>query len=82
MRLALALGVAGRMARFSGVVQGLAVRAWALLAAIVGAVVSVVAGRSASVLGSFDAFPRLPVPTTHCRSSPSPSPSPASWRSS
>ncbi len=55
--------VAGRMARFSGVVQGLAVWVWALVIAIVVALVGV-------VLGVQDDAPRLPgrVPAATFRS--------------
>ena len=54
--------VAGRMARFSGVVQGLAVWAWALVSAIAVAIMSVVLDLHNDILGYVDAFPRLPVP--------------------
>ncbi len=54
--------VAGRMARFSGIVQGLAVWGWALVAAIAVAIMSVVLGIQNAILGYVDAFPRLPVP--------------------
>ncbi len=54
--------VAGRMARFSGIVQGIAVWAWALLASIAVAIMSVVLGIQNDLLGYVDTFPRLPVP--------------------
>ena len=54
--------VAGRMARFSGIVQGLAVWAWAIVTAIASRSSSVVLGIQNDVLGYVDAFPRLPVP--------------------
>ena len=54
--------VAGRMARFSGIVQGLAVWGWALVSAIAVATLSVVLGIHNTILGYVDAFPRLPVP--------------------
>lgn len=54
--------VAGRMARFSGIVQGFAVWGWALVAAIVVAIMSVVLRIQDDLLGYVDAFPRLPVP--------------------
>ena len=53
--------VAGRMARFSGVVQGLAVWVWALVIAIVVALVSVALGSQYDILGRMNAFPRIPV---------------------
>ena len=54
--------VAGRMARFSGIVQGLAVWGWALVAGVAVAVLSLVLGIQNDILGYVDAFPRLPVP--------------------
>lgn len=53
--------VAGRMARFNGMVQGLAVWVWALVIAIVVALVSVVLGSQFDILGDVNAFPRFPV---------------------
>lgn len=53
--------VAGRMARFNGVRQGLAVWVWAIVIAIVIALLSVVAGSQWDILGALDAFPRIPV---------------------
>jgi hypothetical protein len=53
--------VAGRMARFSGVVQGLAVWVWALVIAIAVALVSVAVGSQYDILGQLNAFPRIPV---------------------
>ncbi|GAA1813351.1 hypothetical protein [Agromyces neolithicus] len=53
--------VAGRMARFNGIVQGLAVWGWALVVAIAAAIMSVLLGMQNDVLGYADAFPRLPV---------------------
>lgn len=53
--------VAGRMARFSGVAQGLAVWVWALVIAIVVALVSVALGSQYDILGRLNAFPRIPV---------------------
>ena len=52
--------VAGRMARFSGAKQGLGVWIWAILVAIVLAIVSAIAGSRWNVLANLDAFPRLP----------------------
>lgn len=53
--------VAGRMARFNGVRQGLAVWVWALVMAIVVALVSVGLGSQYDILGDLNAFPRFPV---------------------
>jgi len=53
--------VAGRMARFSGVRQGLAVWVWAIVIAIVVALVSVALGSQYDVLADLNAFPRIPV---------------------
>jgi hypothetical protein len=53
--------VAGRMARFSGARQGLAVWLWAVIAAIVLGVLGVVLGARFDVLANLDAFPRLPL---------------------
>ncbi len=53
--------VAGRMARFNGLKQGVAVWLWALLIAIVVALLALVAGDQYNVLGRLDSFPRIPV---------------------
>jgi hypothetical protein len=53
--------VAGRMARFDGIRQGLAVWVWSLLIAVVVAVVAAVAGDEYDILARVDSFPRLPV---------------------
>lgn len=53
--------VAGRMARFDGAKQGLAVWLWALLIAVVVAVLGTVAGSRFNILGALNGFPRLPV---------------------
>jgi len=53
--------VAGRMARFNGLRQGLAVWLWAVLIAIVVAVAATVAGSKYDVLGRLNSFPRLPI---------------------
>ena len=53
--------VAGRMARFHGFRQGIAVWAWVVVIAVVVAVLAAVAGDQYDVLGRLNAFPRLPV---------------------
>lgn len=53
--------VAGRMARFNGVKQGVAVWAWAIVIAVVVAVLAAVAGSEFDVLGQLNSFPRIPV---------------------
>jgi hypothetical protein len=52
--------VAGRMARFNGLRQGVAVFAWAVVAAVVLAVLGAVAGSKYDVLDQLNAFPRIP----------------------
>jgi hypothetical protein len=52
--------VAGRMARFDGIRQGVAVFAWAVVAAVVVAVLSAVAGAKYDVLDQLNSFPRIP----------------------
>ncbi|MFF2346314.1 TIGR04086 family membrane protein [Pseudarthrobacter sp. NPDC058119] len=53
--------VAGRMARFNGAKQGLMVWAWALIAAIVVAILGLVAGQQFNVLANLNSFPRIPI---------------------
>jgi len=53
--------VAGRMARFSGIVQGLAVWVWALVIAIVVALLGVVVGSQYDVFADLNVFPRIPL---------------------
>ncbi|WP_082600057.1 hypothetical protein [Nocardioides sp. Soil777] len=53
--------VAGRMARFDGAKQGVAVWLWAIVIAIVVAVLTAVAGAEFNVLQQLNGFPRLPV---------------------
>lgn len=53
--------VAGRMARFSGTKQGVGVWLWAIIAAVVLAVLGLVLGARFDVLGNLDAFPRVPL---------------------
>ncbi|WP_432498205.1 hypothetical protein [Kineococcus gypseus] len=52
--------VAGRMARFNGAQQGVAVWAWAIVVALVVAGLAALAGSSYDVLGQLNSFPRLP----------------------
>ncbi len=53
--------VAGRMARFNGAKQGVAVWVWAVVIAIAVAVLGAVAGSKYNVLGALNSFPRIPV---------------------
>jgi hypothetical protein len=53
--------VAGRMARFNGAKQGFMVWVWALIAAIVVAILGVVAGQQYNILAQLNSFPRIPV---------------------
>jgi MFS family permease len=53
--------VAGRMARFNGSRQGIAVWVWSLAIAAVVAVSSAVLGNEFDVLGRLNGFPRIPV---------------------
>ncbi|QDY89859.1 hypothetical protein E7Y32_06215 [Arthrobacter sp. UKPF54-2] len=53
--------VAGRMARFNGARQGLMVWIWALIAAIIVAVLALTAGQQYNVLANLNSFPRIPV---------------------
>ena len=53
--------VAGRMARFSGLKQGLAVWIWAVAIAIIVAIVTAIAGSQFDVLANLDGFPRIPI---------------------
>jgi hypothetical protein len=53
--------VAGRMARFNGIKQGIAVWVWSLAIAVVVAVSSAVLGNEFDVLGRLNGFPRIPV---------------------
>lgn len=53
--------VAGRMARFNGAKQGLMVWVWALIAAIVVALLGLIAGQQFNILASLNSFPRIPV---------------------
>lgn len=53
--------VAGRMARFSGAKQGIAVWLWALIVAVVLAIVGAIAGSQFNVLADLNSFPRIPL---------------------
>jgi len=53
--------VAGRMARFSGAKQGIAVWLWALIAAVILGVLGLVLGARFNVLANLDTFPRIPL---------------------
>ena len=53
--------VAGRMARFHGLRQGLAVWLWAVLIAAVVAVVAALTGSQFDILNRLNSFPRIPV---------------------
>ncbi|GAA2721558.1 hypothetical protein [Cellulomonas aerilata] len=53
--------VAGRMARFNGAKQGLAVWLWAVIIAVAVAVLAAVAGDQFNVLGQLNSFPRIPI---------------------
>jgi hypothetical protein len=53
--------VAGRMARFAGAKQGLGVWLWALIIAVVVAILGAVAGSQFNLLANLNGFPRIPV---------------------
>lgn len=53
--------VAGRMARFNGLRQGIAVWVWALVIAIALAILAVIGGQKYNILAKLNAFPRIPV---------------------
>jgi hypothetical protein len=53
--------VAGRMARFDGIKQGFAVWLWALVIAVIVAVLGAVAGSKYNILAQLNSFPRIPV---------------------
>lgn len=53
--------VAGRMARFNGARQGLMVWIWALIAAVVIALLGIIAGQQFNVLANLNSFPRIPI---------------------
>lgn len=53
--------VAGRMARFNGITQGVGVWLWAIIIAVVVAILGLVAGTQFDVLARLGGFPRLPI---------------------
>jgi hypothetical protein len=53
--------VAGRMARFNGMRQGVAVWLWALLIAAIVAVLAGIAGSQFNILANLNSLPRLPI---------------------
>ena len=53
--------VAGRMARFNGMKQGIAVWLWAIVIAVVAALIGAIAGSQFDVFANLNAFPRIPV---------------------
>ncbi len=53
--------VAGRMARFDGVKQGVAVWLWALIIAVLLAIITAIAGAQFNILGNLNSFPRIPI---------------------
>jgi hypothetical protein len=53
--------VAGRMARFNGAKQGMMVWVWALIAAVVVALLGLIAGQQFNVLANLNSFPRIPI---------------------
>jgi hypothetical protein len=53
--------VAGRMARFNGARQGLGVWLWAVIIAVVVAILGVVAGTQFNLLANLNTFPRIPI---------------------
>jgi amino acid transporter len=53
--------VAGRMARFAGAKQGIGVWLWALIIAVVVAILGAVAGSQFNLLANLNGFPRIPV---------------------
>lgn len=53
--------VAGRMARFDGAKQGVAVWLWAIVIAIVVAILAGIAGTQFNILADLNGFPRIPI---------------------
>lgn len=53
--------VAGRMARFNGLRQGFMVWLWAVIIAVIVALLGAVAGQKFNILANLNSFPRIPV---------------------
>ncbi len=53
--------VASRMSRFNGIKQGVAVWVWAIVVAIVVAILGWVAGDKFNILANLNSFPRIPI---------------------
>ena len=53
--------VAGRMARFNGIKQGIAVWVWAIVIAAVAGILGVIAGGELNVLGNLNSLPSIPL---------------------
>lgn len=53
--------VAGRMARFNGAKQGLMVWFWAVIVAVLVALLGMIAGEQFNILANLNSFPRIPV---------------------
>lgn len=53
--------VAGRMARFDGTKQGLAVWLWGIIIAVVVAILAAVAGSQFNILGNLNGAPQIPI---------------------
>jgi membrane protease YdiL (CAAX protease family) len=53
--------VAGRMARFNGARQGFGVWLWAVIIAVVVAILGMVAGTKYNLLANLNTFPRIPI---------------------
>ncbi|GAA4032397.1 hypothetical protein GCM10023063_14500 [Arthrobacter methylotrophus] len=53
--------VAARMARFNGVRQGFMVWLWAIIAAVLVALLGLIAGQRFNILANLNSFPRIPV---------------------
>ncbi|TFD12517.1 hypothetical protein [Cryobacterium sp. TMT4-10] len=53
--------VAGRMARFDGIKQGIAVWVWAIVIAAVAGTIGVIAGGQLNILGNLNSLPSIPL---------------------
>ena len=53
--------VAGRMARFDGAKQGIAVWVWAIIMAVIIAILGAIAGNQFDVLSNLNSVPRIPI---------------------